>query len=79
MKIKVNGKAHRVGTSKKTGNPYDFIQLHYTAPDRGVEGLASLTVNIDSALYPYEKIIVGKEYFIEYGRSGYVVSFDAAI
>lgn len=44
MKIKVNGKAHRVGTSKKTGNPYDFIQLHFTAPDRGVDGLASLPV-----------------------------------
>jgi len=25
MKIKVTGKAHLQGTSKRTGNPYDFI------------------------------------------------------
>ncbi len=27
MKIKVGGKAHLAGTSKKTGKPYDFIQV----------------------------------------------------
>ena len=29
MKIKVIGKARLKGVSKKTGNPYDFIQVHY--------------------------------------------------
>ena len=32
MKIKVVGKAHLQGTSKKTGNSYDFIQIHYPDP-----------------------------------------------
>lgn len=33
MKIKLIGKAHLKGTSKKTGNPSDFIQVHYNGAD----------------------------------------------
>ena len=47
MKIKVIGKAHREGVSKKSGNPYNFNQVHYNGPDRGVEGMAALTLNLD--------------------------------
>ena len=43
MKIKVIGKVHLKGTRKKTGNPYDFIQVYYNGPACGVEGLAALT------------------------------------
>jgi len=43
MKITVIGKAHLQGTSKKTGNPYNFIQLHYNGPARNVVGLAAMT------------------------------------
>lgn len=39
MSIKVIGKAHCKDTSKKTGNPYDFIQVHYNG--------ASAMLNID--------------------------------
>ena len=42
MKIKVIGKAHLEGASKRTGKEYNFNQVHYTGPDRGVEGLAAL-------------------------------------
>ena len=52
MKIKVIGKAHREGTSKKTGAAYDFLQVHYNGPDRGVEGLAALVLNLDPSLIP---------------------------
>ena len=76
MKIKVIGKAHRFGTSKKTGKDYDFLQLHYIGKERGVEGDAALTVTLDSELYPYDKIVVGGEYNVEYGRGGYVVNFE---
>ena len=41
MKIKVISKAHLKGTSKKTDNPYDFIQVHYNGPARGVGDLKS--------------------------------------
>ena len=39
MKIKVIGKAHR----EEERNPYNFNQVHYNGPDRGVEGMAALT------------------------------------
>lgn len=50
MKIKVIGKAHLEGASKRTGKEYNFNQVHYTGPDRGVEGLAALT--LDPSLLP---------------------------
>ena len=34
MKIKVIGKAHREGTGKKSGNAYNFNQVHCNASDR---------------------------------------------
>lgn len=48
-RIKVIGKQHMEGTSKKTGQPYNFNTIHYNAPARGVEGVAAKTVNIDPA------------------------------
>ena len=47
MKIHVVGKAHLAGTSKKTGKPYDFIQLHYLGRARGIIGDAALTASLD--------------------------------
>lgn len=58
MKIKVVGKAHLQGTSKKTGNPYDFIQVHYLGRAPGVIGDAALTLNLDPNMHPYEKIAI---------------------
>ena len=75
MKIKVIGKAHCEGTSKRTGKDYNFNQVHYNAPDRGVEGLAALTLNLDPALFPYADIKIGGEYEVDYGPRGYVVGF----
>ena len=42
MSIKVIGNAHLKGTSKKTGNPYDFIQVHYNGAVFGVESVAAV-------------------------------------
>jgi len=36
MKIKVLGKEHKSGISKKNGKPYDLNVLYYTAPRFGV-------------------------------------------
>ena len=68
MKIKAIGKAHREGTSKKTGAAYDFLQVHYNGPDRGVEGL-------DPSLIPYADIKLNAEYEVDFGPRGYVVGF----
>ncbi len=75
MKIKVIGKVHREGTSKKTGNPYSFNQVFYNGHDRGVEGLASLSLNLDPGMYKYEDIVVGGEYDVEFGPRGLIAGF----
>ena len=75
MKIKVIGKAHLKGTSKKTGNDYDFIQVHYNGKARGVEGLAALTINLDPKDYPFADVVVGGEYNVEFDNRGYIVEF----
>ena len=77
MKMKVLGKMHRAGTSRKTGNAYDFIQLHYLGKEPGVEGQAACTVNIDPGLLPYEDVKIGADYNVEYGPRGYVTGFSA--
>ena len=77
MKIKVIGKAHREGTSRRTGNEYNFNQVYYNGPDRGVEGLAALSLNLDPSLIPFADIKVGGEYEVDFGPRGYVVGFTA--
>lgn len=75
MKIKVYGKAHMEGTSKKTGRPYNFNQIYYLAPARGVEGLAAKTLNLDPAFYPLASISVNADYNVEFDDRGYPVDF----
>lgn len=76
MKIKVIGKAHFEGTSKKTGNPYSFNQVHYIGKARNVIGDAALTLNLDASSYPIDKIEVGATYNVDCDPKGYVVDFS---
>lgn len=76
MRIKIYGKAHLEGTSKKTGNAYNFNQVHYLGPARGVEGLAALTLSLDPATYPIESIRVNEDYNVEFDNRGYIFSFE---
>ena len=76
MKIMVEGKAHLEGTSKRTGKDYNFNQIHYLAPARGVEGLAAQTISVDPKMYPIETIRVGSTYDVEFDRNGYVVALE---
>ena len=75
MKIKVYGKAHREGTNKKTGKPYNFNQVHYLGKAQDVEGQTAETLFLDPFEYPLEQIQVGKEYNVEFNQRGYVVGF----
>lgn len=77
MKITVIGKAHMQGTSKKTGNPYNFIQLHYNGPARNVVGLGAMMVNIDPSMARYDAITVPGDYNIEFDNRGFPVEFSA--
>lgn len=78
MKIHVEGKAHLKGISKKSGNPYDFVQVHYLGKARGVDGFAAKTLNLDPNFYPLVSIIVGADYECEFDDRGYVVGFELA-
>ena len=76
MKIKVYGKAHMEGTSKKTGKPYNLNQIHYLGKAPGVEGQSAETLFLDATAYPLGSIVVGKEYSVEFNNRGYVVDFS---
>lgn len=76
MKIKVYGKAHMEGTSKKTGKPYNLNQIHYLGKAPNVQGQSAETLFLAPQDYPIETIIVGLEYNVEFNNRGYVVGFE---
>ena len=78
MKIKVSGKAHLEGTSKKTGKPYNLTVVHYLGKARGVEGLAAQTLMLDANDYPVGGILLNQEYNVEFDNKGYPVEFSIA-
>lgn len=78
MKIMIEGKAHLEGTSRRTGKDFNFNQIHYLAPARGVEGMAAKTIGLDPKTYPYASIKVGAVYNVEFDEQGYVVAFEPA-
>lgn len=79
MTIMVVGKQHLEGISKKSGKPFNFYSIHYTAPARGVIGEAALTLTLDPNHYDFNSIVVPGEYDVEFDRSGYVVGFLPAV
>lgn len=74
MKIKVYGKVHLSGTSKKTGNKYDFIQLHCLVSQRGVQGEAAKVISVSPDIVNFDSIIVGKSCAVEFDFDGRVIS-----
>ncbi len=78
MKINVIGKAHSQGTSKRTGNSYNFIQVHYNGPARNVVGLAAMTLSLDPSMVPFDSIVVPGDYNVEFDNRGYPVTFASA-
>lgn len=56
---------HRSGTSKKTGRPYDFYEVHSTIPDERYSGglrTASHTINGDR--FESAGLALGSEYIL---------------
>lgn len=76
MIIEVIGKAHIEGIGKKSGKPFNSNVLHYNTPARNVTGLAAETVMVDAVLYPFDTIVVGGRYDIQFDRYGYVVGCE---
>lgn len=78
MKVKVTGKEHREGTSKKTGNAYNANIVHYLTKARGVEGQCGRSAWLDPGMIRMEEIVVGGEYIIEFDDRGYCQDFYPA-
>lgn len=75
MIIKVIGKQHRAGTSKKTGKPYDFSEVYFLGENRYVEGQIGMSCTVDPSQVPFSQIVLGAEYVAEFGPSGYLETF----
>lgn len=73
MKIKLTGYVHREGISKNSGKAYDFFEIHFVAPSRGVIGEAALTAVIDPSLCPGGGFTPGV-YDIQFDHKGVAVS-----
>lgn len=80
MTITIIGKRHCKGTSKKTGNPFDFLELHYNGRDKfgQVEGYVGKSFTMNPAMYPYDKIVVGETYEVEFDSEGVCSGFCEA-
>lgn len=75
MIINVIGKRHCSGTSKKSGKPFDFSEVYYLGAQRNIEGKAGLSFTVDPSVLSYPEIVVGADYYAEFGPGGYLVSF----
>lgn len=58
MRVTLFGKVHKKGISK-SGNPYDFIELHLAMPKRGVTGDGAERKIVDASLFDFEKLALG--------------------
>lgn len=76
MILKLEGKRHFKGTSK-SGNAYDFCQIHVLMPQANVDGRAAVTKNIYDG-GAYDKLVVGCMYDFQTDFDGNVVSFAPA-
>ena len=79
MNIKVIGKAHLEGISKKTNRSYNFNVVHYVGPQRDVEGECGQQIMLDPVKYPIGTIIVGSTYNVEFDGHGCPVDFSISL
>lgn len=75
MIINVIGKRHCSGTSKKSGKPFDFSEVFFIGQQRNVEGQAGLSFTVDPTVISFSEIVVGADYYVEFGPGGYLESF----
>ena len=78
MKVTVVGKSHRAGTSK-AGKDYDFttIMAEYDMrSDGSSSGLQVDRINVDSRFMPYDLILVGAMYDLDFDRYGFLLGIE---
>ena len=75
MVVKVVGKQHLEGISKKSGKPYSNTVVYILNSKNGVEGQEASSVWLDDKQFPVTNVVLNQDYSIEYDRGGYVVDF----
>lgn len=58
-KATIFGKVRRKGTSKKTGEPYDFVEFHMAVAKRGIIGESSERKIVDASFCDFDKFALG--------------------
>ena len=80
MKVNVIGVGRNKGVSKKTGNPYDNVNVYYTCPDPRVNGLKAVEKTFfdsDRQAFPViDQIKPGDILNLEYGPNGWLLSVE---
>ena len=78
MKVKVVGKQHREGVSKKSGKEYsmNLAYCEYSAKD--VEGVMTGDFIVPDSLVNFSSIVVGGVYIFDFDNRGYLVSVSKA-
>lgn len=74
MKATLLGYSRMMGTSKKTGKPYDGYMLHLGYNDDHIEGTATSQIFVDSSLISSaDELSIGRVYDFQYevNFSGY--------
>lgn len=59
--VNVCGVNHAKGVSKKTNNPYDFTEIHFTYQDDYVAGLKADNAIINQKMLGDREIMVGED------------------
>lgn len=78
MKVKLIGKQHISGVSKKSGKPFDNNVAYIIKPDREVQGYVGDSVWLNPVEYPLENLVLDATYDLEYNNRGYVEVFEIA-
>lgn len=78
MKVSVVGKSHRTGTTKQ-GKDYDFTTLmaeYFMRANDDNDGVQVDRINVDARMMPYELIVVGATYDLDFDRNGYLLGIE---
>ena len=79
MKVKVVGCVHRKGVSKKTGKEFNACFVSVTYPQKDYVGLKAEELYISMETLGGVIPEPGKEYNLEYNRSGFIDSFTPSM
>lgn len=75
MLVKLIGKEHISGISKKTNKPFEANIAHILRPDKKVDGMIGDRVMLNVTDYPLDTLVLNANYNLEYNARGFVDSF----